>query len=266
MSMIKRKHVFAVCAYKESEYLEQCVKSLKRQTVQSEIIICTSTPNEHISKIAEKYDIPLYVRDGASDIRDDWNFAYNTADGDLVTIAHQDDLYGKNYVKYLYKKIEETRDPNFTMFLTDYMPIKHSEIGKKDINCRIRRFLRTPLKFNRLADKIWVKKACLALGNSIVCPSVTYNKAVLGENVFTSELKFNIDWDTFYKLACVDGRFLYVDRPLTFYRVHEGATSMEFIENNKRVIDDTIMFDKFWPHFLTKFIMKFYKFAYRTYL
>lgn len=40
---MRYKHVFAVCAYKDSPYLEQCIRSLKAQTVPSHIIICTST-------------------------------------------------------------------------------------------------------------------------------------------------------------------------------------------------------------------------------
>ena len=58
-------HSFAVCAYGESPYLEACLRSLKAQTVKegTEILICTSTPNSHISRLAEKYGVPLRVRD-----------------------------------------------------------------------------------------------------------------------------------------------------------------------------------------------------------
>ena len=94
---------------------------------------------------------------------------------------------------------------------------------------------------------------------------MTYNKKVLGDSFFTSDLKFNIDWDTFLKLADINGVFAYVDKPLTYYRVHDGATSKEFIVDNKRVIDDTIMFEKFWPKWIVKIIMVFYKKAYNTY-
>ena len=51
------KHAFVVCAYKESEYLEECVKSLVEQTVRSPIAIATSTPNDYISSIADKYSL-----------------------------------------------------------------------------------------------------------------------------------------------------------------------------------------------------------------
>ena len=51
------RHTFVICAYKESEFLEECVESLKKQTIKSNIIMVTSTPNEHIKKIANKYGI-----------------------------------------------------------------------------------------------------------------------------------------------------------------------------------------------------------------
>ena len=41
-------HTFAICAYKESPYLEECIKSLKNQTIKSNILIATSTPTDYI--------------------------------------------------------------------------------------------------------------------------------------------------------------------------------------------------------------------------
>ena len=270
-------HTFSICAYKQSPYLEKCIKSIMRQTIKTNVIMVTSTPNEYIKKLASKYRIPLYVRDGASDIRDDWNFAYDKADTKWVTVAHQDDLYGKRYVEEISSKIDSVYKKAFRndadvkkykdilAVLTDYKPIKNNQIGKRDINSRIRRFLRIPLKSDRLAGKTFWKKAVISLGNSICCPTVTYNKEILGESFFTSELKFNIDWDTFYKLAELKGIFAYVDKPLTFYRVHDDATSKEFIENHLREKDDIYMFSKFWPKWIVKIIMVFYKKAYDTY-
>ncbi|KAI4449486.1 hypothetical protein C823_004015 [Eubacterium plexicaudatum ASF492] len=95
-------HTYAVCAYKESPYLEECVQSLMRQSIQTNIIMTTSTPCVHIRHVADRYGIPLYVRDGRSDIRDDWNFAYDQAETDWVTVAHQDDMYDADYVKEFY--------------------------------------------------------------------------------------------------------------------------------------------------------------------
>lgn len=263
MSNIECKHTFAICAYKESPYLEDCICSLKNQTVKSKIIMATSTPCDYISGLAEKYDIPLFVREGKSDIRDDWNFAYDHADTPWVTIAHQDDMYNKKYAEKLDKQISKLSDA--IAFITDYVPIKHGKVEGRDINSTLRRLLRLPLKSNFLNGRKFWKKAVLSLGNSICCPSVSYNKELLGPSFFTSELKFNIDWDTFYKLAEMDGRMLYTDKVLTYYRVHDGATSKKWIENHMREADDLHMFKKFWPEWMAKGIMFFYKKAYDTY-
>lgn len=262
--MAEIKHAFALCAYKNSEYLEECLKSLVNQTVKSEVIVCTSTPSEYIDNIAAKYGVPVFVRDGKSDIRDDWNFAYNSADADFVTIAHQDDVYEPDYSEKFRETLSKFDIDKVTMFVSGYFPYKS---GKKttDINCKIRAFLRWPLKVKAFAgSKFWRRRA-LCLGNSICCPGVTYNKKKLGENVFTSEFKFNIDWDTFLKLAEVEGYFAYCKKQLVCYRIHDGATSKEFINNNGRIIEDTAMFNKFWPAWITKIIMVFYKKAYDTY-
>lgn len=259
-------HTFSICAYKESKYLEKCIKSIKNQTLKTNVIMVTSTPNDYIRGLAEKYDIPLFIRDGKSDIRDDWNFAYDSANTKWVTVAHQDDLYGKRYAEETSKKIDKVKsNKDILAVVTDYIPIKNGHVGKRDINSKIRRLLRTPLKFDRLAGTKFWKKAVLSLGNSICCPSVVYNKQVLGKSFFTSELKFNIDWDTFYKLAEMKGILACVDKPLTFYRVHDDATSKEFIENHLRENDDIYMFSKFWPKWIVKLIMVFYKKAYDTY-
>lgn len=90
-------HTFAICAYKDSPYLDACIHSLKRQSVKSKIILCTSTPSPFLEAMSKIHDIPLYVREGKSDIQDDWNFAYEKADTRLVTIAHQDDCYHRDY-------------------------------------------------------------------------------------------------------------------------------------------------------------------------
>ena len=259
----KIKHCFAICAYKDSPYLEKCILSLINQTVKADIIMVTSTPSEFIDGMAKKYDIPLYIRNGKSDIRDDWNFAYDMAEAEYVTIAHQDDEYNSNYEYEFQNAVKKFTDTS--LFITDYLPIKNNCIGKRDVNSKIRRLLRTPLKISYLANKEFGKKMVLCLGNSICCPAVTYNKKNLGSNIFTSEYKFNIDWDTFYKYACMPGRFTYVDKPLTYYRIHDGATSKEFIVDHRRIKDDYSMFCKFWPKWVVKTIMVFYKAAYKTY-
>ena len=52
-------HTFAICAYKDSPYLDACIHSLKRQSVKSKIILCTSTPSPFLEAMSRIHDIPL---------------------------------------------------------------------------------------------------------------------------------------------------------------------------------------------------------------
>lgn len=256
-------HTFAVCAYKDSPYLEACIKSLKRQTIPSDIILCTSTPSKYIHGMAELFNLPLYVREGKSDIRDDWNFAYQMADSRLVTIAHQDDCYHKDYVKTLQQCWEAY--PDTTVFMTDCAVVKNEEVQRPGLVLFVKHLLRLPLRLRRLADRTWIKKAALMFGNPIICPSCTYDKEKLGEPLFDSGLKFALDWDTMWKLAGRPGRFCCVEKPLIFYRIHEGATTKACIENQERALDEAAMYAKIWPGPVVGVLMFFYKRAYRAY-
>lgn len=256
-------HTFAVCAYKDSPYLESCIKSLKRQSVPSEIILCTSTPSCYIQALAEVYDLPLYVRDGASDIRDDWNFAYEKASGRLVTIAHQDDRYHKDYTKTLQECWE--RYPDTTVFMTDCAVVKNGEVQKPGLVPFVKHLLRLPLRLRRYADRTRVKRAALIFGNPVICPSCTYDKEQIGMPLFDSPYKFALDWDTLWNLAARPGRFVCVEKPLLFYRIHEDATTKACIESDERARDEAAMYAKIWPRPAARILLFFYKQAYRAY-
>ena len=60
----ENNHTFIICAYKESPYLDKCIQSLLNQTVKSNIVMYTSTPNDYIQDIADKYAIDLYSKNG----------------------------------------------------------------------------------------------------------------------------------------------------------------------------------------------------------
>ena len=177
------KHAFVICAYKESQHLEACIQSLEKQTVKSPTIVCTSTPCEFIKDIAERHGLPYVIREGKSDIQDDWNFACRQADADWVTVAHQDDIYNENYVADMLKKVGKY--PDAIMAFSDYRPIIHGEISI-DRNCRLRRILRYPMCFPALAESRFFKKRMLSLGNCICCPTVMYNMQKIDGDVFTS--------------------------------------------------------------------------------
>lgn len=255
-----KNHTFAICAYKESKYLEECIKSLLNQTVKSNIIMTTSTPNDYIKNLAQKYQIELYINDGEKGIGQDWNFAVSKTKTDYVTVAHQDDIYCENYLEEILKKLKKGQD--FIIAFSDYNEIKNGKIIPLTTNLKIKKVLLFPLKINNK----WKinKKIAIAFGSSICCPAVTVNTKILGKKPYKTELKCDLDWDSWYEFSKIKGRFLYISKPLMRHRIHEESETTNLIQNNTRLEEDFLMFKKIWPEWIAKILMKKYKDAIKT--
>ena len=91
---------FVIPAFKESPFLIECIESLLNQSLSSEVILVTSTPNYLIDSLASKYNLPLLINPNGGSIAQDWNFAIKQGSGDLIVLAHQDDLYHSEFAKY----------------------------------------------------------------------------------------------------------------------------------------------------------------------
>ena len=272
-------HAFVICAFGKSPYLENCIRSLLRQTAPSEIYIATSTPSEHIRRLARKYGLPLWVRQGESGIREDWLFAWREGGKRkrLITIAHQDDCYCRDYAKTVLAMYE--RYPDMTLFCSDYVTLKTREsrmadgtyypvqtrICAGDLVRLVKKLLRLPLRFRFYANRTWVKKSALIFGNSICCPSCTYNYSLIGDHIFDSGYSFALDWENLLSLAERPGRFVCVEEPLIAYRVHSGAATKKCIEDHRREADEASMFRRLWPDWMASLLMRFYKQSYKAY-
>ena len=255
-----KNHTFVICAYKESQYLEECIKSVLNQTVKSNIIMSTSTPNDYIKGMAEKYNIPLYINEGEKGIGQDWNFGVSKATTDYVTVAHQDDIYKEKYLEEIVNNLEKGKD--FVIAITKYTEIKNGEEIPLNINLKIKEILLFPLKFFN-SSKFW-KKFSLAFGNSISCPTVTVNRKIVGKTPYVTKLKCSLDWNTWLELTKYKGRYLYIPKYLMSHRIHEDSETTSLIENNVRLEEDYIMFKKLWPDCIAKLLMKFYKNSVKT--
>lgn len=258
--MENTNHTFAICAYKESKYLEECIKSLKSQTIKTNIIMCTSTPNDYIKNLAKKYEIKLYINTGKSGIGLDWNFAVSQVQTDLVTIAHQDDIYCKNYVQEILKLYEKDKD--FAIAFGNYRELKNGEIIPLTGNLKIKKILLKSLSKDGKSKN--AKQKALKFGDSICCPCVTLNIPIVGKNPYKTQMKCDLDWLTWYELSKLPNSFMYTDKDLMYHRIHEESTTSHLIENHVRLDEDYEMFCKFWPKWMAKILMKFYQMAVKT--
>lgn len=244
-----KNHIFAICAYKESPFLERCILSLRKQTVVSNIIMITSTPNEFISKLSEKYQIPLYVN-AKGGIVEDWNFAYEKADAKYVTITHQDDIYFPLYLESVLGKMQEKK--NSIIGFSDYVEIRAGKLVRSNKLLKIKRLMLMPLQIEVLQNMKWVRRSILAFGCPICCPSVTFSKEKIIGMPFTTGFRSDEDWEAWEKLSRVNGAFVYIKKQLVGHRIHQESETTKILSDNVRSQEDYIMFKKFWPELIAR--------------
>lgn len=250
------QHTFVICAYKESKYLEQCIRSLMTQTIKSQIIMVTSTPNNYIREKAEKYNIPLFVNTGEKGIAGDWNFGYHCAETPYVTIAHQDDEYFERYTEEMLKSIDKSK--RTLIYFSDYAEIRNGEIVKESSLLRIKRMMLSPLRIKKLGDFRFIKRRVISLGNPICCPAVTFVVNNLPKELFRTGFRSNVDWETWEMISKRKGSFIYNKNILMGHRIHEESETSNVIKDNERVKEDYQMFCKFWPKCIAKILTKIY--------
>ena len=251
-----KKHIFAICAYGESEYLEECIQSLKNQEVQSDIILATATPNDYIRGLCEKYDIPMFVNEGEHGITQDWNFAYAHADAEYVTIAHQDDVYEKEYSKQLLSMLSDVKKP--IIFFTDYGELRNGQKVYHNKLLKIKRIMLLPLRLHCFWNSKFVRRRILSLGSPICCPSVTFVKKNCPDVVFQHGFRADEDWQAWELLSRQKGAFVYCTQPLTLHRIHEDSETSKILGDNARTKEDYIMFCKFWPKTIARILTRVY--------
>lgn len=256
-------HTFVVCTYKESPYLEECIQSVLNQKISSKVIVATSTPNDYIKSIVEKYNLTLFVNEGPTGIQEDWNFAVSCCQTDFVTVCHHDDIYEKDYYSKIREVIESPIAKKTLLIHTGYYDINQDDVRSITVNNKIKRRINLINTFGFLQSSKFVRKITLAFGNTVCCPSCTYNKKLLGPNFFNSDLTHCCDWDMYYKISRMRGRVVYISDKIMSKRYHSGSQTVEDIKSGKRFREDKIMFEKFWPEFIVKRIMKKYVNAYK---
>ena len=253
-----RNHTFVICAYRESPYLEECILSLKSQTVKTKCMIVTSTDNSYIKGLAVKYGLPYFVnKESGKGIAADWNFALRKTTTELVTIAHQDDVYFPEFCEYVLKYANRAKQP--LILFTDYSEKRNDKMVSQNSLLQIKRIMLLPLKLPGLWGNRFVRRRILSLGSPICCPSVTYVVENLPRTIFQAGYRSDLDWQAWECVSNLKGEFIYIPKNLMAHRIHAGSATSEIIADNDRSKEDYEMFCKFWPKWIAGIIGKVYK-------
>ncbi|MCR1928782.1 glycosyltransferase [Enterococcus gallinarum] len=250
-------HTFIICAYKESPFLEKCIQScinqisVKKQV--SQIGLYTSTPNEYIINLAEKYSIPLYTKEGGS-IGRDWNNALSFVQTKYATIVHQDDIYLKNYGEEILKTFELNKTA--TIVFTDYEEIDgDGKVRKRSVNLKIKTF---GLKMMDLIQIKWYQRRIYAFGNFICCPAVSYNLDLLKTFKFNENMRMAVDWDAWERIMKFEGKICFIPLKEMQHRIHAGSETTATTVDKTRELEEFEMYQRYWGKGIANILMKFY--------
>ena len=217
-------HTFLVLAYKESPYLENAVKSVLNQEYPSKVVIGTSTDNEYIRSIADKYHLDVIVNPVKN--------GGNTGDFDFGW------SHGNNTIVNIDKRVYH------------------------NLLLNVKKTLLLPLSIVKSSENKSMKQSCLRFGTAICCPAVSYVPSNIPfDKVFRQDEFVGVaDWYGWYKLSNVDNTsFTYIPKPLMGHRVHEGSHTSREIHSDIRSKQELEMFKKFWPEGFAKFLNHFYR-------
>ena len=258
------QHTFAVPVYRAAPNLGALIRSLRAQTEQrSEILLTSSTPSPELEEFATRQGLTLHVNPQRIDIATDWNFAWAAARTELVTLAHQDDLFSPDYVTRLTTALR--RHPDALIAFSDYS--EHTPRGARpaNVNLRIKRFLcRRAFGARECLSEPTEKLRLLSLGNPICCPSVMLNRVTLGEFRFPQGYQTNLDWMAWLELARRRGGFVYVAERLISKGIHPGSETAATIANRAREREDRALFGALWPAPVAATLALVYKLGYRA--
>jgi len=249
-------HTFAIAAYGDSPYLEECICSLKSQTVKSKIILVTSTPSVFLEQISSKYDIPFIVNTKKTGIASDWSFAYQNCQTQYLTIAHQDDIYLSDYAQTCLSAA--IFYPDSLIIFTGYRELRKGKTKLAGINFLVKELLLSPFLIRKIIYSYFLKKIVLSFGNPISCPTVMYNKENIGFLEFSSDFTVSLDWYQWLKIAKKRGGFVYIRKKMLLHRIHKETASSLKIISRIRKKEDELIFKAIWPDFLAKILANVY--------
>ena len=256
MPFSSRDHAFVVCAYKDNAHLEECILSLKNQTVPSTVYLSTATPSPYIEDICRRNQVPMFVNTGEKGPAADWNFAFSQADTPLVTLAHQDDIYEPDFLETVLSYANRREDA--LILFTDYYELKLGGVQKTNTLLKIKRILNWPLRFRCFYRSQFVRRRSLSFGCAICCPSVTLVRKNVGFPVFDQTYRNSCDYYTWVLLSKKLGSFIYIPKMLMAHRIYaESATTLNLQENIRKKEELEILCT-LWPRPIAKCINHFY--------
>jgi glycosyltransferase involved in cell wall biosynthesis len=218
----------AIPTYNRLNYLKEAVESVLGQSIQDfEILIGQDvTPNGLEPTIAfwaielSKSDsrVRYFSNEHNLGLSGNWNKLVSLAQGEYIIIIGDDDKLASDFLE---KAAQQIKSNVADVVFTSQLFINSEGIVQKELTEKLNKeYHRSELTTGLLPDAISV-----VLKNSVPMSAAIIRKEWLMKHPFDPKLN-TPEFEVFLKIALVRGKFVYINEPLAYYRVHlQSATS-----------------------------------------
>ncbi|WP_042150703.1 MULTISPECIES: glycosyltransferase [unclassified Pseudoalteromonas] len=215
------------------EYLDRAVQSVLAQSSSDWILKLVDGSTEPSKKIKSwalglnNKKIEYVINSQDKSMSGNWNYAFNLAATELVTLLHDDDMLSPNYIEEMVKLSKE--NPNSSAYFCNVNTIDEQEQLTLTIADYIKRFIQPKGKFIHLSGDKGL--AHLLKGVFIFCPTMCYRKSKLTQQPFNKKWKMVTDLDFYINTIKTGGVLTGTSEKLYLYRRHSNNQTSKLTQS-----------------------------------
>lgn len=235
----------AVPIYNGAQFLRETLRSLLDQTLEGVKIICVDDHSaDESATIAREAGVTVVSNERRLGMAANWNRALALVDSPYFVIAHQDDIYEREFLEQLLLLIEEHPKAFIAHARGRYVDEQGLAID-------------TPA--SRYKETLWPRGAtyerggpeelhALIRGNYIICPAVMFrSEAVRLIGPFSSRYDFVTDWDYWIRGVAAGYTVTGTARRLMRWRRHRATSTATHTVSFRRFEEERMLLEEVGP-------------------
>ncbi len=223
--MYEKKVTIIVPIYNAKNTIEQCVKSIIKQTYKNlQIILINDGSTDDTFEICKKLELTdsriLLIDKENEKVSKTRNKGLELAEGEYLMFVDSDDSIQENMIEILVKNIEE-----YELCTCNYLIVKKK---KKVIRSKVKSFHNEKNKFNNYIELMEDDMLFNPLWNKI------YLTKVIKENNIRFNPNIQVGEDFLFNIEYIDNiqRAKYIEQPLYLYNIFESSLCRRYTNRN----------------------------------
>lgn len=228
------------------EYLKRAVQSVLSQNSSEwelKLVDGSTEPSNEIKEWVKSLNnkkIQYVQNTQDKSMAGNWNYAYNSASTELVTLLHDDDMLSPEYVKKMLVFSKE--NPNSSAYFCNVNTVNEQDMSTLTLADYIKRFIQPKGKQIHLKGDEGLSQ--LLKGCFIFCPTMCYQKSKLPQLPFDKKWKMVTDLDFYINTLKEGGTLTGHNDKLYLYRRHSNNQTSKLTQSLVRFEEEICFYSK----------------------